>query len=85
MKVKLPPGFGFYSGCSVQIDRHTIMLIGGHYLEYDDTGIAERIILVKHPANNQVTQFNTIRRKWNPLPDVPIPIVIFKNPDLWQI
>ena len=78
MKVKLPPGFGFYSGCSLPIDRHKIMLIGGHYIEYEN-GIVARIILVRYPANNQVAQFNILKRKWNHLPGVPIPNVIISK------
>ena len=81
LKVKLPPVFGFYSGCSLPIDRHTIMLIGGHYIEDDNNGIVKRMILVKYPANNQVAQLNIRRRKWNLLPGVPIPNVIILKKD----
>ena len=72
--VKLPKGFGFYSGCHANIDEYKLILIGGHYTKTYINNEDE--FLLRYPSNNQVIQLDlTSKKKWIELPKVPIPIV----------
>ena len=72
--VKLPNGFGFYSGCHANIDGNKLILIGGHYTKTYINNEDE--FLLRYPSNNQVIQLDlTSKKKWIELPKVPIPIV----------
>ena len=56
-------------GCSVAIDRNTIIFIGGHHL-YKLPDSEEYIPLIT-PFNDLVYQYNFMERKWTKLPKVP--------------
>lgn len=71
--ITLPNDFGFLTGCTVPLDRNRVLLIGGHHVKNMNALLLEEF-LVKHPANNQVAEFDFLKRKWHVLPKVPIKV-----------
>ena len=67
----------FGKGCSVAIDRNTILFIGGHHLYKlpDSEGIGfdnkQEYVPLITPFNDKVYQYNFWSRKWTELPKVP--------------
>ena len=58
-------------GCSVAIDRSTILFIGGHHLyKLQDSDMFE-FVPINYPFNDLVYQYNFMDRKWTNLPKVP--------------
>ena len=58
-------------GCSVAIDRSTILFIGGHHLyKLQDSDMFE-FVPIDNPFNDLVYQYNFMDRKWTNLPKVP--------------
>ena len=77
--VRFPSGFGFYSGCHVGLDRQKIIMIGGHYMTWNEYQFDNHEHLempeeyfVRLPPNNQAMQFDVLQNKWHLLPHVPI-------------
>ena len=59
-------------GCSVAIDRKTILFIGGHHLyKLQDSDIEHEFVPINNPFNDLVYQYNFMDRKWTELPKVP--------------
>ena len=69
----LPNDFGFLTGCTVPLDRNRVLLIGGHHVKNRNNLILEEY-LVKHPANNQVAEYDIRNWKWHILPAVPLKV-----------
>ena len=77
--VRFPSGFGFYSGCHVTLNTQKILMIGGHYMTWNEHQFEnhEQLALpeeyfVRNPPNNQVIQLDVLKNKWHLLPNVPI-------------
>ena len=63
------------SGCSVTIDRSTILLIGGHYTVKDPLPYQyhfSNAYISDQPLNDQVREFDLVKGKWTKYNDVPI-------------
>ena len=71
----LPNGFAFLSGCATNIERNKILLIGGHYVKKFDSGRDEYEMITKSTLNDQVAEFNVLKRKWTILQSIPISMV----------
>ena len=74
---KLPPEFGFYSGCATAIDRNRAMLIGGHYVKKSDpeVSLSDQELFIQFPSNDKVAMFDISNEQWTNLPNVPIPTI----------
>ena len=59
------------SGCSVTVDRNTVLLIGGHYTFKDPLYFSDGYI-IDQPLNDQVREFDLGKGKWTKYKDVPI-------------
>ena len=60
------------SGCSVTIDRKTVLLIGGHYTVKDPLYFSDDVYIIDQPLNDQVREFNLVKGKWTKYNDVPM-------------
>ena len=65
-------------GCSVAVNRSTVVFIGGHYMEIrlipGNQGVhfaQYKYIPLKWPINDQVFLFSFLNRNWTELPKVP--------------
>ena len=65
-------------GCSVPVNRSTVVFIGGHYMEVRLKSANQGVhfthydyIPLKWPINDQVFQFSFLTRNWTELPKVP--------------
>ena len=69
--ITLPQGFGFLTGCTASLDRNKVILIGGHHVKklYE---IRLHEYVIKYPPNDQVVEFDFMKKKWSELPNVPL-------------
>ena len=70
---KFAPLHGY--ACSVSINRNTIVVIGGHYLELKKTanvgGTKDRFVPLEYPLNDNVFEYNFNTLEWTEFPKVP--------------
>ena len=63
----------YEKGCSVAIDRNTILFIGGHHLYKlaDTDWYGSEFVPLIVPFNDLVYEYNFVDRNWTELPKVP--------------
>ena len=65
---KLPTNFSLISGCALSLNRHDILLIGGHHTYPSEIN---RFAVTK-VSNNQVLLFNSSLQTWTWMENIPL-------------
>ena len=73
---KLPNDFSLLSGCSVSINRHKILLIGGHHVK---KVASDLIAPMSTPINDQMREFDFVNGTWTTHESVPIDTNVYSQ------